>query len=386
MRPSYVDALSAVVETLRLRRRAPATRSRTSAPLGAAATRFPARTYLPDSGGARPRGRQARVCWRVCARRGVAVPADRSTSRADGDRRGDREAARGPRACVGARPGRRRRARLAAGPHRRAGASRGCGWWIDEKGMAASDFMASEMLPGREFAYQSVWQDGQLVAGQARERVEYLYGHLTPSGQTSTPSVARTVRRARRRRPRAASDPRARPAAARRVLRRHQGVGRRHRQGHRDQRGPVLHDVELLRGRGPQHARHARPRARSASRSTPTGPHRRSTPDLYWIRMVDMGYVLVSGARSRTVAVIPFVSGRFGPGAHPRLRRHDRSTPIDWSALRAELGVQRIDDLWHVAPDRWDIVTAAEVGAGANGRARCRGRPKRWRRPGASRF
>jgi carbamoyl-phosphate synthase large subunit len=53
--------------------------------------------------------------------------------------------------------------------------------------------MASEYLPGREFAYQSVWQDGELVAGQARERVEYLYGHLTPSGQTSTPAVARTV-------------------------------------------------------------------------------------------------------------------------------------------------------------------------------------------------
>jgi hypothetical protein len=66
-------------------------------------------------------------------------------------------------------------------------------WWIEERGMNASQFMASEMLPGREFAYQSVWQDGTLIAGQARERVEYLYGHLTPSGQTSTPSVARTV-------------------------------------------------------------------------------------------------------------------------------------------------------------------------------------------------
>lgn len=66
-------------------------------------------------------------------------------------------------------------------------------WWIDERGMRACDFMVSEMLPGREFAYQSVWQDGELVAGQCRERLEYLYGHLTPSGQTSTPAVARTV-------------------------------------------------------------------------------------------------------------------------------------------------------------------------------------------------
>jgi biotin carboxylase len=66
-------------------------------------------------------------------------------------------------------------------------------WWIDERGLQASDFMASEFLPGREFAYQSVWQDGELIAGQSRERLEYLYGHLTPSGQTSTPAVARTV-------------------------------------------------------------------------------------------------------------------------------------------------------------------------------------------------
>ena len=66
-------------------------------------------------------------------------------------------------------------------------------WWIDEKSMSPADFMGSEFLPGHEYAYQSVWQDGALVAGQARERVEYLYGHLTPHGQTSTPSVARTV-------------------------------------------------------------------------------------------------------------------------------------------------------------------------------------------------
>jgi carbamoyl-phosphate synthase large subunit len=66
-------------------------------------------------------------------------------------------------------------------------------WWIDEKGLSASDFMAAEFLPGREFAYQSVWQNGELLAGQARERLQYLYGHLTPHGQTSTPAVARTV-------------------------------------------------------------------------------------------------------------------------------------------------------------------------------------------------
>jgi carbamoyl-phosphate synthase large subunit len=69
-------------------------------------------------------------------------------------------------------------------------------WWVDEKGLRVSDFMASEQLVGAEFAFQSIWQDGELIAGQARERVTYLYGHLTPSGQTSTPAVARTVNRA----------------------------------------------------------------------------------------------------------------------------------------------------------------------------------------------
>ena len=67
-------------------------------------------------------------------------------------------------------------------------------WWIEERGLPANQFMASEMLSGREYAFQSVWQEGEMVAGQSRERVAYLYGHLTPSGQTSTPSVARTVR------------------------------------------------------------------------------------------------------------------------------------------------------------------------------------------------
>lgn len=66
-------------------------------------------------------------------------------------------------------------------------------WWTTEKGMVIENFMASEMLPGKEFAFQSVWQEGQLVVGQARERVEYLYGFLAPSGQSSTPAIAKTI-------------------------------------------------------------------------------------------------------------------------------------------------------------------------------------------------
>lgn len=54
-------------------------------------------------------------------------------------------------------------------------------------------FIAQEMLPGRNIAFQSIWRDGELVCSQARERLEYIYPYLAPSGITGTPSVAVTV-------------------------------------------------------------------------------------------------------------------------------------------------------------------------------------------------
>jgi biotin carboxylase len=68
-------------------------------------------------------------------------------------------------------------------------------YWRSFRGIDYGDFMASEFLPGPEFAWQSLWQDGTLITSQARERVEYIFGNLTPSGQSSSPSVARTVNR-----------------------------------------------------------------------------------------------------------------------------------------------------------------------------------------------
>ena len=68
-------------------------------------------------------------------------------------------------------------------------------YWIRERGLREDDFMVTEFLPGREYAFQSLWRDGELVTSGTRERVAYLFGHLYPSGQSSSPSVARTVRR-----------------------------------------------------------------------------------------------------------------------------------------------------------------------------------------------
>lgn len=54
-------------------------------------------------------------------------------------------------------------------------------------------FIAENYLPGQNVAFQSVWNNGEIVCSQARERIEYIYPYLAPSGITGTPSVAKTV-------------------------------------------------------------------------------------------------------------------------------------------------------------------------------------------------
>jgi carbamoyl-phosphate synthase large subunit len=166
-------------------------------------------------------------------------------------------------------------------------------WWIDERDMRPSDFMASELLPNREFAFQSVWQNGQLIAGQARERLEYLYGFLAPSGQSSTPAVART-----------ANEPHvdATAIAAIRALDPHpNGVYCVDLKEDASKRPKV---TEINAGRFfttsnffaaaglnmPEMA----VRAALGERLKPLGAGILPA-DLYWIRMVDMGYTLVPG-------------------------------------------------------------------------------------------
>ncbi len=68
-------------------------------------------------------------------------------------------------------------------------------YWMSTRSLGSSQFIMSEFLPGKDFAFQSVWKDGVLVTSQARVRLEYLFGNLTASGQTSSPSVAMTVHR-----------------------------------------------------------------------------------------------------------------------------------------------------------------------------------------------
>lgn len=55
------------------------------------------------------------------------------------------------------------------------------------------DFVAQKYLSGKNYAFQSLWKNGEIITSQARERIEYIYPQLSPSGITGTPSVAVTV-------------------------------------------------------------------------------------------------------------------------------------------------------------------------------------------------
>jgi biotin carboxylase len=165
-------------------------------------------------------------------------------------------------------------------------------YWIETRGLEVSDFMVSEFLPGREFAFQSVWLDGELVTSAARERLEYVFGHLMPSGQSSSPSVARTVRREDvnelAARAVEAVDPRATGVFCVDLKEDEQGQ-------------PLV--TEINAGRffttsnflAEAGANMPYEYVRLALGESPDGLARFDAvePDLYWIRMIDMGYKLV---------------------------------------------------------------------------------------------
>jgi carbamoyl-phosphate synthase large subunit len=61
------------------------------------------------------------------------------------------------------------------------------------RGTPLDEFIIQEYLPGRNIAMDTLWRDGKLVTSYCRERIEYPFKHVSPSGITGTPSVARIV-------------------------------------------------------------------------------------------------------------------------------------------------------------------------------------------------
>ena len=52
---------------------------------------------------------------------------------------------------------------------------------------------ASEYLPGANLSWMALFSQGTLVACGARERLEYVLPHVSPSGITGAPAVSRTI-------------------------------------------------------------------------------------------------------------------------------------------------------------------------------------------------
>jgi carbamoylphosphate synthase large subunit len=71
------------------------------------------------------------------------------------------------------------------------------GYWERMRGIPASVFTLSEYLPGRDFACQSLWQDGRLVLVKTVERLAYLDAETRASGTSSIASLAKTVKEPR---------------------------------------------------------------------------------------------------------------------------------------------------------------------------------------------
>jgi len=65
--------------------------------------------------------------------------------------------------------------------------------WVRKGGVEYSEFVLQEYLPGRNIAWDSIWKDGKLVTSYSRERLEYPFKHISPSGITGTPSVSRII-------------------------------------------------------------------------------------------------------------------------------------------------------------------------------------------------
>jgi carbamoyl-phosphate synthase large subunit len=55
------------------------------------------------------------------------------------------------------------------------------------------NFVAEEYLPGKNMAWQAIFKEGELITSVVWERIKYIIAHVSPSGITGTPSVARII-------------------------------------------------------------------------------------------------------------------------------------------------------------------------------------------------
>ncbi|MBL6975994.1 MAG: hypothetical protein ISR64_09710 [Deltaproteobacteria bacterium] len=80
---------------------------------------------------------------------------------------------------------------MAALPCRRPIEARG---WIEFHD-GFGQFVASEFLPGDNLTFMGLYRQGRLVTSQGRKRIKYVIPHVSPSGITGAPAVCHTVHR-----------------------------------------------------------------------------------------------------------------------------------------------------------------------------------------------
>jgi carbamoyl-phosphate synthase large subunit len=66
-------------------------------------------------------------------------------------------------------------------------------YWQEMRGVAVTDFIISEYLPGRDLTCESLWDDGTLILIKTVERLTYFGGAERPSGVSSNAALAKTI-------------------------------------------------------------------------------------------------------------------------------------------------------------------------------------------------
>ncbi|MFC2175118.1 hypothetical protein ACFLQ2_04625 [archaeon] len=67
-------------------------------------------------------------------------------------------------------------------------------YWEKMRNIQKRQFLLLEYLPGRDFAFQSVWKDGELVIAKCCERKSYFFARNMPSNTSSTPQLAKMTK------------------------------------------------------------------------------------------------------------------------------------------------------------------------------------------------
>lgn len=66
-------------------------------------------------------------------------------------------------------------------------------YWEEMRDVSSDSFLLSEFLPGKDYAFQSIWKNGEAILGKTCERLSYVFAENMPSGSSSTPQVGKLV-------------------------------------------------------------------------------------------------------------------------------------------------------------------------------------------------